>query len=42
MDYIEYTYNGKFERNMLIVGQTGCGETTFVKNLAKKRFARWT
>ena len=28
---VEYSYDGKFEGNILIVGQTGCGKTTFVK-----------
>ena len=31
---VEYTYDGKFEGNILIVGQAGCGKTTFVQNLA--------
>ena len=30
MDEITYTYDGKFEGNILIVGRTGCGKTTFV------------
>ena len=25
----------KFEGNILIIGQTGCGEATFIQNLAK-------
>ena len=32
---VEYSYNGKFEGNILIVGQTGCGKTTFIQNIAK-------
>ena len=34
---IGYFYDGKFEGNILIVGQTGCGKTTFVQNLAKSK-----
>ena len=38
---IGYFYDAKFEGNILIVGQTGCGKTTFVQNLAKnKMFGR--
>ena len=29
------TYIGKFERNVLIVGRTGCGKTTFIQKLAQ-------
>ena len=32
-----YTYNGKFEGNILVVGRTGCGKTTFVQNVGKKK-----
>ena len=34
MDY-EYTYDGKFDGDILIVGQIGCGKTTFIQTLAK-------
>ena len=34
MDY-EYTYDKKFDGNILIVGQTSCGETTFMETVAK-------
>ena len=34
---IGYFYDGKFEGNTSIVGQTGCGKTTFVQNLAKNK-----
>ena len=34
MDY-EYTYDGKFDGNILIVEQTSCGKTTFIQTLAK-------
>ena len=32
---VGYCYDGKFERNILIAGQMGCGKTTFVQNLEK-------
>ena len=32
---VEHTYSVRFEGNILIVGQTGCGKTTLVQNLAK-------
>ena len=35
MDEIKYTYDEKFKGNILIVGRTGCGKTTFVQNLGK-------
>ena len=31
MDEIKYTYDGKFEGNILTVGRTGCGKTTLFK-----------
>ena len=37
MDGINYTYDGKFEGSILIVGRTGCGKTTFVQNLGKNK-----
>ena len=37
MDEIKYTYDGKFEGSILIVGKTGCGKTTFVQNLGKNK-----
>ena len=37
MDEIKYSYDGKFEGNMLIVGRTRCGKTTFVQNLGKNK-----
>ena len=37
MDEEDYTYDGKFEGNILIAGRTGCGKTTFVQNLGKNR-----
>ena len=33
MDEVNYTYDGKFDGNILVVGKTGCGKTTFVQNL---------
>ena len=35
MDEIKYLYDGRFSGNILIVGRTGCGKRTFVRNLAK-------
>ena len=32
-----YTYDVKFERNVLIVGKTGCGKTTFIQKLAQNK-----
>ena len=34
---MDYTYDGKFEGNILVVGRTGCRKTTFVQNLGKNR-----
>ena len=34
---VNYFYDAKFEGNISIVGQTGCGKTTFVQSLAKKK-----
>ena len=30
-----YSHDGRFDGNILVVGRTGCGKTTFVQNLAK-------
>ena len=30
----KYSFDGKFERNILIVRRTGCGKTTFIQKLA--------
>ena len=35
MNEIKYTFDGKFRGNILIVGRTGRGKTTFVQNLGK-------
>ena len=35
MDEVNYTYDGKFEGNVFIVGRTGCGKKTIVQNLGK-------
>ena len=36
MAVAEYSYDGQFEGNILIVGQTGCGKTIFIQNKAKR------
>ena len=36
-DDVGYFYDAKFEGNILVVGQTGCGKTTFVQNLANNK-----
>ena len=33
----EYSYDGQFIGNILVVGRTGCGKTTFIKKLAKNK-----
>ena len=33
----EYTYDGQFVGNILVVGRTGCGKTTFIEKLAKNK-----
>ena len=32
-----YSYDGQFEGNIMVVGRTGCGKTTFIQNLGKNR-----
>ena len=34
---VNYTYDAKFEGNILVVGRTGSGKTTFVQNLRKNK-----
>lgn len=34
---VNYFYDGKFDGNVLIVGQTGCRKITFTQNLAKNK-----
>ena len=36
-DEVNYTYDAKFEGNILVVGRTGSGKTTFVQNLRKNK-----
>ena len=31
-------YNGQFYRNILVVGRTGCGKTTFLEKLSLNNF----
>ena len=33
----EYTYDGQFDGNILVVGRTGCGKTTFIEKLDKNK-----
>ena len=33
----EYTYDGQFHGNILVVGRTGCGKTTFIQKLGKNK-----
>ena len=35
---INYSFDAKFEGNVLLAGRTGCGKTTFVRNLGKKQY----
>ena len=37
---VNYTYDAKFEGNILVVGRTGCNKTTFVQNLGKNKMFR--
>ena len=37
MDEVNYMYDGKFEGNILNVGRTRRGKTTFVQNLGKNK-----
>ena len=32
-----YTYDGKFTGNILVVGRTGCGKTTFIQKLGRNK-----
>lgn len=34
---MNYTYDGKFEGNILVVGRTRCGKATFVQNFGKNK-----
>ena len=35
----KYSFDGKFEGNILIVGRTVCGKTTFIQNLGKNKMS---
>ena len=37
MDEMNYAYDRRFEGNILIVGRTGCGKTTFVQSLGRSK-----
>ena len=34
---MNYTYDAKFEGNILVVGRNSCGKTTFVQNVGKNK-----
>ena len=34
---MNYNYDAKFEGNVLVVGRTGCGKTSFIQNLGKSK-----
>ena len=34
----KYVYDGQFRGNVLIVGRTSCGKTTFIQKLTTKDF----
>ena len=38
MDGVNYSYDGKFEVNISVVGRTGCGKTTFVQTWGKTNY----
>ena len=41
MDHeVNYTYDEKFEGNILVVGRTGCMKTIFAQNLGKNKMFR--
>ena len=33
----KYSYDGRFEGNVIVVRRTGCGKTTFVQTLAENK-----
>ena len=33
----EFTHDGKFSGNILVVGRTGCEKTTFIQKLGKNK-----
>ena len=33
----EYTYDGNFQGNIVVVGRAGCGKITFIQKLGKNR-----
>ena len=37
MDEVNYSYDGKFEGNSVVVGRIECGKTTFIQNLDKNK-----
>ena len=37
MDEVNYSHDGKFEGDSLVVGRAGCRKNTFVQNLVKNK-----
>ena len=35
----EYTFDGKFTGNILVVGRTGCDKTTFIQRLGMDKLS---
>ena len=38
---IRYIYDGKFSGNILVLGRTDCGKTSFVQKLKKRKMDFW-
>ena len=34
---MNYNYDAKFEGNILVIGRTCCGKTSFIRNLGKNK-----
>ena len=35
--FSNYSYDGQFSGNIMVVGRTGCGKTTFIQNLGRSK-----
>ena len=35
----EYTYDGQFDGNILVVGRTGCSKSTFIEKLGENKLS---